>query len=204
VTPRDVFRRLLQLCALCLFACMGVRCDGCSCHESKTSSTSSGSQPAPGETYRGVGEPCSDDFIADTDTGWGCGGTPLEETCAEGLACCPTLGPWSQEPSYTCFASDRCATAGLGQWCDSRRDCADPHECVQNVCSGGVGTPCGEDIQCITRHCNVNGECGYPPLDAGPADSGSDAGDMGADAGVKDAGGDVQGQDADVDASTDA
>jgi hypothetical protein len=96
VTPRDVFRRLLQLCAVCLFACMGVRCDGCSCHESKTSSTSSGSQPSSGETYRGVGEPCSDDFFADTG-GWGCGGTPLEETCAEGLACCPTSStPWSQ------------------------------------------------------------------------------------------------------------
>ncbi len=71
-----------------------------------------------------------------------------------------------------------------------------------------MGTPCGEDIQCVTQYCNASGECGYRPMDAGP-DSAVDAADLGckdagADAPGPDAGGDAQGQDADVDASTDA
>jgi hypothetical protein len=149
-----------------------------------------------------VGEPCSDDFFSES---WGCGGSPMSETCAEGLACCPTAGSSSYpEPPYVCVASDRCATSGLGDWCESRRDCAHPYDCVQNICSGALGTPCSEHRQCVTRYCDsATGECSYPPLDAGPTDSSVDAGPDagGGDAGVEDAGGDAQGPDAAADAA---
>lgn len=153
-------------------------------------------EPPPGSSkdrishsgYAGVGDSCVDDYDSAST---GCGGSlDRSETCASGLACCPSKAG----SGFVCVASERCETSKPGEWCESDRDCYQGYDCVGHLCQASLGARCWSDEECVTGHCGAEGYCDYPPsgdlwvppadLWVPPADAGVDTGDMGGDSAV--------------------